>query len=962
MKSKQRLAILIGAVVALLTLLAVVPAFGATGVIRFPDPANAEEEVSWVRQGGTVLIEVTDSDLDVGRSGNATATVPPDPTAGPTVNACVANDTFEHILADDVTILDSTGDGRVNRSDVTVANASQRGLVEVRSVDGSNGIIVLRCAGAGLAAGTAVQLSFDTAGVDNTGDRVRVASDLHPDGIAVTLVETSDQSGTFQATVNLVDEGGSVSQNRPYAIKVNASDTLVVTYTDGAAPDQVTRTQSVSVESTAPTVANASPASGLSTSNNLPTVSGEITDTDSQVDSDSINVIFAFVSGGSGRVATTDRLQPLSADIRAIESGYTIERRVRANVSGFNQQDDHEIYWWIVGEDKAGNQFVSDAMPADGEGNANACMADAFLSMNLRGVTVTSSAAVHGCQGYVIDIDRTSPDLQDAKTGVYWDAGLGSADKTQGNSTDASPTSVDSTSIAVTFNDTLDADTVERTDFEVDGSTPLDANVYDGAPGTVFLTVSELDSDARPKVELVGEISDKAGNAADSGTVDAAEDYIVPSLSLSVSSDATPDAARPVTNGMVTAMLSSDERGTDVTITVRKVGDNGRFEGSGTVVNESGGPTSWSATVNRTTAGLYNLSARARDLNRTVNYGYTGVQDNPADVTADDGTVSQPGIAIADAIVFEVDRGIPDPSYVPAESTDNTNAIISIDFAHEGREYGLDANGRDVAVADQVVTNYDSYGTVTVTAATLDGDDIAGSMTTADDIRFLYKASGLSIGAHTLSITAMDVAGNSKTWDHTFTVTERQNTQIALRPGWNLVSFPGDPADSSIDAVIGSIPVTVVMAYDPSSPSMWLIARRASSSDAFEGTLTHVSSGLGYWVLSDGLESISTLIPRRTGGAATGTPESPPSIRLVKGWNLVPVLDVKGNMGGGAGIAPSDYFGGAGSVTKVYWYDPLEGWVVVDHMSDMADGNSSESLAVGRAYWVFSNAVADIAP
>ncbi len=958
MKSKQRLAILIGAVVALLTLLAVVPAFGATGVIRFPDPANDEEEVSWVRQGGTVLIEVTDSDLDVGRADSTTATVPPDPTAVGGVNACVAGDTFEHTLPGSVTVLDSTGDGRVNRADVTVANAGQRSLVEVRSVDGSNGIVVLRCTGAGLAAGTAVQLSYSRAGVDNTGDRVRVASDLHPDGLAVTLTETSNQSGTFRATVTLANEDGTVRDNPP-TLKVNASDTLVVTYTDGDAPAQVTRTQSISVETTSPTVANTSPASGTSTSNNLPTVSGEITDTDSMVDRDSLRVIFAFVSGGSGRVATTDSLQPLSADIRAIESGYTIERRVRANVPGFNQQDDHEIYWWIVGEDSAGNKFVSDATPADGDGNPNACGADAFLSMSLRGVTVTSSAAVHGCQGYVIDIDRTSPDLQDAKTGVYWDSATSSK---MGDSSDDAPTMVDSTSIAVTFNDTLDADTVERTDFEVDGATPLDAGVYDGAPGTVFLTVAALDSNARPKVELVGEISDKAGNEADSGTVDAAEDYIVPTLSLSVTSDATPDAARPVTTGMATAMLSSDERGTDVTITVRKIGDGGRFEGSGTTVNESGGPTSWTAGVNRTTAGVYNLSARARDLNRTVNYGYVGVQDNPADVTGDDGTVSSPAISLGDAIVFEVDTGIPDPSYVPAASTDNTNAIISIDFAREGREYGLDANGRDVAIADQVVTNYDSYGTVTITAASLDGGDILDGITTADDIRFLYKASSLSIGEHTLSITASDVAGNSKSWSHTFTVTERQNTQIGLRPGWNLVSFPGDPADPSIDAVIGSIPVTVVMAYDPSSPSLWLIARRASSADSFEGTLTHVRSGLGYWVLSDGLESISTLIPRRTGGAATGTPESPPSIRLVKGWNLVPILDVKGNMGGGDGIAPSAYFAGAGTVTKVYWYDPLEGWVVVDHTSTVADGDSSESLSVGRAYWVFSSAVSDIAP
>ena len=961
MKSKHRLAILIGATVALLTLLAVVPAFGATGVIRFPDPANGEEEVGWVRQGGTVLIEVNDSDLDIGRSDSTLATVPADPLAGAGVNACAAGDTFEHNLPDTVTLLDGTGDGRINRSDVTIASAAQQSLIEVRSVDGPNGIVVLRCTGDGLAAGTSVQLNFTKAGTDNTGNRVRVSSDLHPDGLAITLTETTSQSGIFRQTVNLVGADGTVSTNPP-TLKVNQSDTIVVSYLDGSATDQVTRLQSISVETASPIVTNSSPASGTSTSNNLPTISGDVTDTDSMVDRDSLRVIFAFVATGTGRVTTTDRLQPLSADIRSIESGFSIERRVRANVPSFNQQNDHQIYWWIIGEDEAGNKFVSDATPTDAAGNPNACDATAFQAQSLNGAQVTNSASVSGCQGYVINIDRTPPNLLDAKAGVYWDINLGSADKTQGDSSNDQPTSVDRSSIAVTFDDVLDATSVDRTDFAVGGVTPLDANVYDGAPGKVFLTVSALDSSARPSVELVGRISDRAGNVADSGSVSAAEDYIVPALTLMVTSAATPDASRPVSTGAVSAHLSSDERSTDVTITVRKIGDGGRFENAGTVVNESGGPNLWTANVQRTTAGLYNLSARARDLNRTVNYGYIGVQGNPADVTGDDGTVTSPAIDIGNAVTFEVDRGIPDPIYVPAGDTDNTNAIISIDFVKEGREYGLDANGRDVAVADQVVVNYDSYGTVTITAATLDGNDILSSVTTADNIRFLYKASNLAIGPHTLSITASDVAGNSKSWDHDFMVTERQNTQIALRPGWNLVSFPGDPANSSVDAVIGSIPVTVVLAYDPTSASQWLVARRASPSDSFEGTLTNIRSGLGYWVLSDGLESISTLIPRRGGGAATGTPESPPSIRLAKGWNLVPVTDVRGNMSGGDGIAPSSYFGGAGTVTKVYWFDPLEGWVVVDHTSTVADGNSSQSLAIGRAYWVFSTAVSDIAP
>ncbi len=64
MKSKQRLAILFGAVVALLTLLYVVPMFGATGTIRFPTTATATTDLSWVRQDGSLILEVSDTDLN----------------------------------------------------------------------------------------------------------------------------------------------------------------------------------------------------------------------------------------------------------------------------------------------------------------------------------------------------------------------------------------------------------------------------------------------------------------------------------------------------------------------------------------------------------------------------------------------------------------------------------------------------------------------------------------------------------------------------------------------------------------------------------------------------------------------------------------------------------------------------------------------------------------------------------
>ncbi len=47
-----------------MALLAVLPAMGADAVLRFPDPEDPDNVVSWARQGGTVTLEVRDSDLN----------------------------------------------------------------------------------------------------------------------------------------------------------------------------------------------------------------------------------------------------------------------------------------------------------------------------------------------------------------------------------------------------------------------------------------------------------------------------------------------------------------------------------------------------------------------------------------------------------------------------------------------------------------------------------------------------------------------------------------------------------------------------------------------------------------------------------------------------------------------------------------------------------------------------------
>ena len=74
------------------------------------------------------------------------------------------------------------------------------------------------------------------------------------------------------------------------------------------------------------------------------------------------------------------------------------------------------------------------------------------------------------------------------------------------------------------------------------------------AKGYVFLTVGEMDPNAQPKVELVGEVSDVAGNRQNTGKDNEADDRVAPSLTVSIM-----EGDRPVTNDKVTLTITSNE-------------------------------------------------------------------------------------------------------------------------------------------------------------------------------------------------------------------------------------------------------------------------------------------------------------------------------------------------------------------------------------------------------------------
>ena len=1060
MKSKQRLAILFGAVVALLTLLYVVPMFGATGTIRFPSTATSTTDLSWVRQDGSLILEVTDSDLNTSVSNeirilfNETCPVGTQfnlSTQGSSSSTMATlSSTGNALSGTQSPIIDTDGNGSVDAIDFGLTSTNALKLI---GANAGTGLLTFQCSSA-IANMSIVDLNYSSGDTDKTaasgsvtGD-VYVTSDAETVATTVMLEETTKISGKFQGTLLLTSTSSTSSpicntstgctsldgrtqtmgqaltstfalkkvddsahtittlsglvtegqiESGAYAVgslKVNTADTVTYKFDDATSTGTASPvSKTITVETTAPSYANPSPAHNTNTRDNMPGLAISLTDSQSLVSKTVMKILIAIDTTNTpdGSIDDSVLITIASSDYSTITDGYSIAQNM-STIDGGEQNQDHIIYWWAVGQDAAGNIVVSDAEPTvPVTGVADACTASTFSTEHadatadsINSITVTTSANVYGCQGYKITVDRTIPNLTGAVVGPWWDTTSVATDKTE-----ATVTKTKSTALKLQFDGALDTTTVDATDFTVAGGTVTAAEVFAGDSDAVFLTLeTALEPDAKPKVSLVGEVKDSAGNSASVDSVTAATDSVAPALTLSVSTGATPDststggAVRPVTNDKATVALTSNEKGTNISISVVRFGTSDgttltrpTIYGPGnlsteTVLTQTGGPTVWSATADMTGDGLYNVRAAARDLNSTSNYGAAGTTSTAAvDISA------------ATVVMFELDTAIPTPTILPstAAGTDDPNTIISVNFSDEGREYGLTAAGVWSNTATTVVTDLDTHGTVTLehikhTTPAGVQTDITTSFSTADNVRFLFKASGLAIGIHKIDVKAKDVAGNKVTFtQHLFTLSQRADTEIPLTPGWNMISLPADPSDSSVDSVIGTAPVTTVMAYDPTTAAKWLIASRDSSSDTFTGTLTDMVSGHAYWVLTDTFQSIKTYIARSGVSSDDATPSIPATISLVKGWNLVPVLDLSGSLTYTTGQNSNAYFcgavacGNAASTTKVttvYWYDTLNSqWVKIDLTDATGDyTDNEEHVRIGRSYWVYASDSGIITP
>ena len=544
---------------------------------------------------------------------------------------------------------------------------------------------------------------------------------------------------------------------------------------------------------------------------------------------------------------------------------------------------------------------------------------------------------------------------------------------------------------------------------------------YRDLENAVFVELEdELLADETPDVAIVPNgVEDKAGNEQDDGDNEA-DDWISPTFTI-VSMVSTLETSQSEVlagdDDEVTVVVTSDERldSTRPTVTVTYVnapagtidtkgiatcddkGDNDGTRDRGEIVLDKDDPcggsraaggtlnnsvekvsnTEWIVTITEPKAtGYYNFRIEGKDRSPQNNDGSEGIAakaivsdffDADGDVNADD------------AIFFEGDINLPKPEVrVSGVSVEDNEAdvefrsplFVELNFAmdHSDPCGNVDTDER-MANCENENSEYaeDNFDDVVVTSFVLDGVDITDSVKTTDNQSFLVSLESISIGDHTATVQAVDQAGNvfEDTLEIDFEVNDRDPFEKRLSPGWNLVSLPGEPADSSIAAVFGpGVEVRTVYSYDPVIPGGWQVAVRETLDSDWQGDLTEITGQHGYWVLSDAIQDWEVSIPRLAGGSAgTGTPIQPPVIPMYAGWNLIPVTDVSGNaLSADIRISAEVYLNSLDDgldLARVLGYNTIKNeWFTV---LDMQIGSPGD-LRIGSGYWVFVREAAALVP
>ncbi len=545
-----------------------------------------------------------------------------------------------------------------------------------------------------------------------------------------------------------------------------------------------------------------------------------------------------------------------------------------------------------------------------------------------------------------------------------------------------------------------DTETNDGTNTFVRGTAEVEAaSKCDFEPrARVYLELSEeLESDAEPTVQLLGGVlKDIAGNNNLTQQTTAL-DNIAPGIGISItsSSGATSRAATD-DDGSFTVRVSSDEdlgkfpRLFFATIKAGSIDDGVAKDltiadvtgGDGVSLTEKDSNT-WEKKVNADSNDIPGAGDRLVALLVTA----TDENSNPGNSAGWSG--SKPAVdgklnfAKLDAggFLLEIDNRMEEaeiqvlPSIDPGKVftvTESTNPYIQIEFS-EPDEYGIDTVGEcrdsdedqvaadcaekaDIGDGDDEKT--DSHSGVEITKLELNGENQLDKDAFVDvnPYTFVLAVQGLEIGEHTIVYSAIDDVGNDvEDVEFKFEVQERRPYEIELQPGWNLISVPGDPFNPAVASVIGSdLKADTVLGYQNGE---WVTSVK-NEDGRWQGTLTDIVGGYGYWVRTTVVETIETVIP------PTLPTSNLPTVPIISGWNLVGVVDAAQrdvDFEDFVGEDADDYLTSLKGQWRVaYSFETrLNQWSKV--LPDGSDGNAAIMLN-GKGYWLWNSSPGTLVP
>ena len=680
---------------------------------------------------------------------------------------------------------------------------------------------------------------------------------------------------------------------------------------------------------------------------------------------------------GDDNCGDNDKCHITSDDYDDGDTAATFSDTLRLNLQDGNddavtRDAEFEVDFQAYVMDMAGNIGYSDSDPS------------APRIINDLGEDLADGRDVPNVFGYysahIISLDEKDPVviMDQSATGFY------------GLNDDDDPIA-DRSSVMVAFDGPLDAKSISTNTFSVALDKDNDAQITDvDVDGNyVFLKLQDqLASNATPMVSIAeGEgVEDRAGNQTLSNEFGdiTVNDGITPQLSVSLSGGSGTgtgdEGPEKLTKNQITIQVESDEdlQGSPRIMVVcsslswKEANLNNDIDDF--VANRSGpSQDEPGETPTLTEKPDANTKTGGEDYEYTC--GYDADDDNFEDnfVPVKVASLNRPGNVweftwtqddtLEDGSITAVAFGRDKSRYMNIEeqnvnSWGSASAAFTLDrdLLSPMKDGGGDLQPADGGTSKEsrpfILIEFTEATTVTLDSVELDDIEINDQFEEPNANRFVYWPATISQGDHEVEVEATDAAGNEVAFDYAFEVVERGDFVIELQAGWNAISVPASPVDTSIGSVFTDAAITTVIGWDTQG---WRIAVRRDGvweSNQQYGALNDIQAKYGYWVKSDKFidqpVALQGPISRNS-----GSPGAPIGIDTVPGWNFVGVIDQDGDqtegdfgtglLSGTTPVTAEAYLGS--NFVRAYTWDPT--------FSRFEGLDKIDQVKIGAGVWVY---------